>query len=162
MSLSQKIAAEVADLVRTCASPLAITAEEGPHRIVVPVGIATPVGIDCQGFDFAVTDRATLPLDDLKAWGQRLASRVTYLMEPLAVLEVDLPLGKALLRSAAPTLRDGKSHYYELLLTRGDRTSASLRRFVGDRAGGEQREAVPFVLTHDAIVKLVCDIVGTN
>ena len=107
-------------------------------------------------------ERAGAIQEDLRAWADRVADKATGLLEPLAVLEVDLPLGKALLRSAAPTLRDGKSHYYELLLTRGDRTSASLRRFVGDRAGGEQREAVPFVLTHDAIVKLVCDIVGTN
>ncbi|MSQ94174.1 MAG: hypothetical protein EXR98_06415 [Gemmataceae bacterium] len=107
-------------------------------------------------------DRGTPIKEELRAWSQRVAENATGLMEPLRVIEVDAPLGKALLRSDAPTLRGAKSHYYELLLTRTDRTSANLRRYIGNPVGGEKREAVPFVLTHDAIVKLVSDIVGTN
>ena len=58
--------------------------------------------------------------------------------------------------------RDGKSFYYELVLERSQRTYANLHRYRGDRQNGEKREAVPFVLTHDAIVKLVTDIIGAN
>ena|ERR1043166_5336687 len=100
--------------------------------------------------------------EDLHAWATRVANRVTGLIEPLKVVEIDQPLGKALLRSATPTLKDEKAYYYELLLERTSRTVANLRRFVGDRHGGDKREAVTFVLTHDAIVKLVMDIVGSN
>ena len=100
--------------------------------------------------------------EELPAWAARVAARVTGLIEPLKVVEVDTPLGKALLRSAAPTVKDGKSYYYELLLERSNRTVANLRRYVGDRTGGEKREAVAFVLTHDAIVKMVADFVGVN
>jgi hypothetical protein len=57
-----------------------------------------------------------------------------------------------------PSQRDGKVLYYELLLTRtDDRSSAALHRYAGQM--GERREARPFVLTHDAIVKLALDIV---
>ena len=100
--------------------------------------------------------------EELIAWATRVAQRVTGLIEPLKVVEVDQLLGKALLRSAAPTVKDGKSFYYELLLERRSRTVANLHRYVGDRTGGEKREAVAFVLTHDAIVKLVADVVGAN
>ncbi|MBI3759605.1 MAG: hypothetical protein HY269_07615, partial [Deltaproteobacteria bacterium] len=105
-------------------------------------------------------ERNTPIQEELHAWATRVAARVTGLMEPLAVIEVDQPLGKALLRSATPSVRDGKSLYYELLLERTSRSAANLRRYAADRSGGEKREAVPFVLTHDAIVKLVADIAG--
>jgi hypothetical protein len=100
--------------------------------------------------------------EELPAWAARVAARVTGLIEPLKVVEVDQPLGKALLRSAAPTVKDGKAFYYELLLERTSHTAANLKRFAGDRNGSEKREAVVFVLTHDAIVKLVADIAGAN
>ncbi len=100
--------------------------------------------------------------EELPAWAARVAERATGLIEPLKLIEVDQPLGKALLRSAAPTVKDGKSYYYELLLERTTRTVANLRRYAGGRNGGDRREAVAFVLTHDAIVKLVTDLVGAN
>ena len=103
------------------------------------------------------------PIDEkLPVWAARVAERATGLLEPLCVIEVDQPIGRALLRSETPTVNGGKSFYYELLLERTNRTVANLRRYAGDPVGGEKREAVPFVLTHDAIVKLVSDIAGTN
>lgn len=107
-------------------------------------------------------DRNAPIQEDLSAWAARIAECVTGLLEPLSLVEVDQPLGKALLRSQTPSVRDGKSHYYELLLERTSRTLANLRRFTADRQIGERREAVPFVLTHETIVKLVTDIVGSN
>src|SRR3954470_17221810 len=62
MSLSKKIAAEVDDLVKTCAPPLCVGASEGAHKIDLPVSLATAVGVECEGFDFHVNDRAELPL----------------------------------------------------------------------------------------------------
>ena len=97
--------------------------------------------------------------EELRAWADRVANQATGLMEPLRVLEVDAAVGTALLRSEAPAPRDGKVEYYELTLQRNARSSASLRRYVADRTGGA-RETVPFVLTHDAIVKLAGDITG--
>ncbi len=100
--------------------------------------------------------------EEVQAWATRIADRATGLLEPLVLLEADKALGKAVLRSETPTTQDGKTFYYELLLARTDRTSASLRRYAGDRTGADKREAVPFALTHDTIVKLVSDIAGAN
>jgi hypothetical protein len=97
------------------------------------------------------------PCADVRAWATRLADRVTGLLEPLRVLEVDARLQKAILRSDVPSQRDGKACYYELTLTP---TAASLKRFAGDRVNGEPRQVIAFVLTHDAIVKVVGDIVS--
>src|ERR1051325_8179261 len=47
--------------------------------------------------------------EDLPAWARRIAASVTGLIEPLRVLEVDQPLGKAVLRSIAPAIVEGKA-----------------------------------------------------
>jgi hypothetical protein len=99
---------------------------------------------------------------DLHVWATQIAERATGLIEPLKVVEIDQTLGKAMLRSAAPTVTDDKAHYYELLLERTHRSVAELRRYAADRLGAQKREAVPFVLTHDAIVKLAVDIAGAG
>lgn len=116
--------------------------------------------LSCALTELSVERNAPIQ-EDLSAWARRVAGSVTGLIEPLRVVEVDQPLGKALLRSAAPTVRDGKAFYYELMLERTSRSVATLRRYAGDRTGAK-RQAVAFVLTHDAIVKLVVDIVGVN
>ena len=45
-------------------------------------------------------------------------SRVTYLMEPLKVLEVDDQEGEVQIRSQSPTPRDEQRGYYEMRLFR--------------------------------------------
>lgn len=105
-------------------------------------------------------EKAGATREELRPWAERLAASATGLMERLRLIELDDAQAKALLRSDAPARKDGKAFYYELVLSRGDRSTASLRRFAGQH--GEKREAVAFTLTHDAIVKLVEDIVGGN
>jgi hypothetical protein len=117
--------------------------------------------LSCSLKELALARNAPIQ-EALPVWATRLAGRVTGLIEPLKIVEIDPSLGKALLRSEAPASDDGKAYYYELLLERTNRTSATLRRYAGDLIGVEKREAVPFVLTHDAVVKLASDIVGKN
>ena len=105
-------------------------------------------------------DRGTPVREELADWAARVAASATGLLEPLRVVEVDKPAGQALLRSEAPSLKDGKAFYYELVLERAERSRATLNRYAGQV--GAKREAVTFVLTHDAVVKLVIDIAGAD
>ena len=105
-------------------------------------------------------DKAAPVAETLPAWAARVADAATGLLEPLRLVEVDEPIGKALLRSDVPSMQDGKAFYYELVLERTTRSRATLHRYAGQN--GEKREAIPFVLTHDTIVKLATDIVGVN
>lgn len=93
---------------------------------------------------------------DVAAWAQRVAERTGGLMEPLAVIEVEPSLRQALVRSAVPTERDGKLYYYEVLLK--DHASALVRRFEASHDAGQKRQQVPFVLTNEALLKLVGDL----
>jgi len=159
MSLSRKIAAELDDLARTDASPRPLAAEDGGHTLCLPLKMATPVGIECDGLQFTVADRADLSLDDLRAWGTRLAAKLTYLMEPLAVLEADALGGEVILRSQAPTSRPGRRSYYEVRLRRTG--AMTLERVVFDETT-RQRRTVPCQFTNEVLERLVDDLVATS
>ncbi len=85
------------------------------------------------------------------------AERVTGLLEPLKIYEIDAGKSQALLRSATPTERGGEMHYYELTLT-GLHTADLKRYRAGKAAAG--RTATPFVLTHEAVAKVVGDLLS--
>jgi hypothetical protein len=91
----------------------------------------------------------------LQSWANGVASRVTGLLEPLQVLEIDVERNEALLRSNHPSRRSDNLFYYEVLL-KGTQ-AASVRRYQGNPGGG-RREQVPFVLTHEALAKFVRDL----
>jgi hypothetical protein len=102
---------------------------------------------------------APLADDDqlLEAHARRAASRVTGLLEPLRLIEVDRVRHVALLRSDAPPQKDNSVLYYEITF-RG-RNRVSVERFKAAKQSPSKRDAVPFVLTHEVLAKLVDDLV---
>ena len=86
---------------------------------------------------------------DVKTWASAAAQRVTGLLEPLKIVEIDNTRNEAQLRSETPTQRGDKRFYYELLL-RGNAT-AMLRRY-------QAREQTAFALTHEVLAKLAADV----
>jgi hypothetical protein len=158
MSLSKKIAAEVDDLVKTAVPAHRISAAEGPHEIDLPVGLATPVGIECSGFAFRVADRGELALDDLKAWGNRIAGRITYLMEPLAFHEADAVAQEVILRSNLPTRKPDRRSFYEVRLKNNGWLKFDRVSFLEE---GRTRQPVPCAFTNEVVERLVDDLVAT-
>lgn len=157
MSLSKKIAAEVDDLVKTSAPAICLTAVEGPHKIDLAVTQATSIGIDCRGFDFQV-DHRPMAIDDLKAWGNRIAKKVTYLLEPLAIHEADTQSNEVVLRSAAPSSKPDRRSFYEIRLK-----STGTLKF--DRVAyfeqARNRQPVSCQFTNEVVERLVDDLVAT-
>ena len=103
MSLSRKIAAALDENTKVHAPPCEVAVEEGPHRLALNLTAIDSVGVAFDSLDFATTSRSEWSSDALRAWGERLAGRVTYLMEPLKVLEVDAAGGEVHIRSQSPT-----------------------------------------------------------
>jgi hypothetical protein len=95
----------------------------------------------------------------LRSWAEQAAKRVTGLLEPLAVYEIDDARGEAILRSQAPTQRAGHLGYYEVLL-RGT-ASAMLRRYSARHQPGSHRQQVAFALTHEALAKVADDLTAS-
>jgi hypothetical protein len=92
----------------------------------------------------------------LGAWARAVADRVTGLLEPLKVVEVDVQRQEALLRSDEPAHRGEQLFYYEAIL-RGT-TEALVRRYKAVHQGNGKREQVAFALTNEALAKLVIDV----
>jgi len=101
-----------------------------------------------------VSPAASAPL---REQGEAIAERVTGLLEPLRLIEVDAEQGVALLRSESPAQREHAVAYYEVL--RHSDGTTRLCRYHASQAGGK-REQVAFTLTHEALAKLVGDLAG--
>jgi hypothetical protein len=153
--LSRKIAAAV----DTQVGPGAVTAADGPHRLTLQLNAASQVGVAFESLEFADEAAAGRTVQSLRAWGDRLAARLTYLMEPLVVLEVDAEAGEAELRSKSPSTREGVRSYYEVRLRRAG--TLELRRVAFD-AEDRSRRTVPCQLTREALERLADDLVDTT
>jgi hypothetical protein len=92
----------------------------------------------------------------LKAWGENIAGRVTGLLEPLRLLEVDGEQKVALLRSGKPGQRGEAVQYYEVRLTAGG--AATLQRFEASHQPETKRQQIEFALTHEVLAKLASDV----
>src|SRR5262245_51963897 len=120
------------------------SAGPGPHQFATALsdsGWTLSVTADqaeslgCRATELSVR-RAARPADAaaLTQWADRCARRVTGLLEPLRVIEVDVTRDEALLRSDAPAARGDDVSYYELLL-KGVH-AATLRRYRATKTAG--------------------------
>ena len=155
MTLSRKIADAVDSLPPGGPLPCPVEAEAGPSRLALNLTARGPVGIAFDGLDYASTDRLDLSSDALRSWGERLAARLTYLMEPLVVLEVDAQAGEVELRSQAPTPRGDRRSFYEVRLRREG--SLRLQRISFDEAT-RRRQVVPCQMTVEVLERLADDL----
>lgn len=158
MSLSQKIAAAVDARPASGALPCATSVEDGAHRLTLHLTAAGPVGLAFSALDFATSARNEWTPEALKAWGDRLAARVTYLMEPLVVLEHDVDGGEVELRSQSPTPRAQQRSFYEVRLNRAG--TLRLSRIAFSEAT-RQRTATDCQMTGEVLERLADDIVAS-
>jgi hypothetical protein len=114
--------------------------------------------LSCQLWDIAVQRKQPESADPaaMKNWAHAIADRVTGLMEPLRVLELDDVRHEAVLRSESTTQRNDKRFHYEVKLQ--GTQSATLRRFQAGVEPASKREQIPFTLTHETLGKFLDDV----
>lgn len=143
-------------------------AGEGRHavRLALPehgwtVGLTADRAdsVGCRLTQVEATRAEPVADDDaaLEAHARRAAGRVTGLLEPLRLVEIDRGRHVALLRSDAPPAKGDTVQYYEVRFAGRNRVTAE--RFKASKAGPAGRESIPFSLTHEALAKLVDDLV---
>lgn len=119
-------------------------------------------------------DSLAVALQQLKVWGdpgdaslEKLAAtigeRVTYLSEPLALIERDIERRQAQLRSRPPFVRDETIEFYEGQLMGeegGAQDTAVCFQLVRYRQpkGQRHRTRIPMTLTHEVFQHLVADL----
>jgi hypothetical protein len=158
MSLSKKIAAALDENTKAYVLPCTVTIEDSPNRLTLHLSSLDTVGLAFSTMEYANTSRTELSSDALKEWADRLTKRVTYLMEPLKVVEVDDKGGEVQVRSQSPTPRADERGYYEMRLFR--QGNLRMERFVFD-AGARQRRPTDCRLTREVLERLADDIVAS-
>lgn len=114
--------------------------------------------LSCLVWEMTLIRTAEPPVGlSLKTWAAAIADRVTGLMEPLKLHEVDGTRQEAVLRSEAPTQKGDALAYYEVVLH--NLTTAVVRRYTASKSQSG-RTQVAFALTHEVLAKLAGDIAG--
>ncbi len=112
--------------------------------------------VGCLVWELTLRRSQAPPNGGLPTWAERLPARVTGLLEPLVVVEIDAARQLAQLRSQTPLQREGKLFYYEVLLE--GTHQATVRRYEAAVNGNGQRTQVAFALTHEVLAKLAADL----
>ena len=155
MILSRKIDAAL-DGPEAGTLPCNVAVEDAGHRLTLRLTASGPVGLAFSSLDFATTARAEWTPAMLKSWGDRIAARVTYLMEPLVVLEQDALAGDVEIRSHAPTARGDGRAYYEIRI---DRAGALHLARVAFEESTRRRRPIDCMMTREVLERLVDDII---
>jgi hypothetical protein len=129
------------------------------HEVTAEVVESGPIGMRVRaltitrpdGNDHAVADDSP---ESSRQTAERLVDRITYLEEPLGILECDPEGDVVQIRSTPPNSQGGRSEYYELEVGSNRQT---LARF---RGGTGPREQIPFDLTRHSLRRIVRDMTG--
>jgi hypothetical protein len=89
----------------------------------------------------------------LQQIAEKLSARLTYLLEPIAPIEIDAAGCLVQLRSSPPQKDEGRTSYYELLVGRNGQITLS--RY--ERTAGTSRTIVPAHVTREVLLRLVAD-----
>lgn len=133
-----------------------LTVDDVPSGWRATVQADTVDSVGCRLLEVGVARLSPLPNPaPLPDRAEAVARRVTGLLEPLRLVEVDGSSEVAQLRSAAPAVKGETLAYYEVTLH--GHGAAQVARYESTQSAGK-RQQVPFTLTHEAIGKLVRDL----
>jgi hypothetical protein len=156
MTLADTLLEKLAELSPAAAVRRTLSFSDPATSTSVRVEVERLEAVGCELWEVGIACSAhPLQSVNLGAWAQRVADRVTGLLEPLKVVEFDNLRGQALLRSESPAQKDCDLHYYEVLLLKSG--AAGLRRYHATKSPGP-REQIPFAMTREALAKLVNDL----
>ena len=85
--------------------------------------------------------------------GEKLAARLTYLLEPIRPIEFDREQSVLQLRSSPPDRDEDSTSYYELVARRDG--TLSLCRYA--KKPGDVRRTIPVNVTREVFFRLVSD-----
>ena len=107
------------------AGPQMLTVDTEAGRLECQMAALDSIGCEFDRLALVPDRLAARFAEELKRLGETLASRLTYLLEPIGVVEFDPEGCVVQLRSIPPHKDDDKSSYYELLARRGGQLSLS-------------------------------------
>ena len=129
-----------------------LLAADGGLQVSVKIADSDRLGCLLEGLEMKGTGGLRLSLDPV-----RVEKEVTYLGEPLKIVELEKYRGKALLRSFPPRREKETVLFLELTIDREE--GLSLRRLAYDRSLGT-RSPAPIPVTRDTLERLLADLLS--
>ena len=128
------------------------------HRLRCQLSALDKLGCAFQMFEVRSDSLASASMDRLKELSEALSRRLTYLLEPISLVEVDADQRVVQLRSNPPQKDETGTSYYELLVASGGRLS--LRRYA--KSPGNPRQPIPAQVTREVFFRLVADFAAAG
>lgn len=151
MSLKSKLQSQLNR--RSMGGPQRIVVEDGALRLTCDLVDVHPLACQFERLAVATAQLAEASPDQLQALSDRLAARITYLLEPISPIEHDDEGCVIQLRSNPPQKEDDGTRYYELVVRRGG--ELALCRY--QKQPGQVRQVIPATVTQEVLLRLVGD-----
>ena len=151
MTIQMKFEQELAKLGSGAAATVAV--DDSPRRLNCDIVERNPLAVSFNQLRLATSELASAGAADLERIGKALADRLTYLMEPIAPIELDAQECIVQLRSAPPQRDDDGRSYYELIVRRGG--EIALARYC--KENGNARRQIPATVTREVLLRLAGD-----
>ena len=129
-----------------------ILAADGGLQVRLQLADQDRLGCLVERLEMKCTNGQSLKLDPV-----RIEKEMTYLGEPLRIIELEKYWGKAILRSFPPRMENGTVSFFEMVIDRSN--GLSLTRLAYDRYLGK-RSAIPIPLTRETLERLLADLVN--
>lgn len=134
--------------------PAVMAVHDSPRHLSCDVVERNSLAVSFNQLRLATDELASADAAKLERIGKALAGRLTYLMEPIAPIEIDAAACVVQLRSSPPQRDDDGRSYYELTVRRGG--EIALARFRKENGGARQQIAAN--VTREVLLRLVDDM----
>jgi len=125
-------------------------------RIEADLVAVDAIGCSFQTLGLSTAKLADTSLDELKTISDALISRLTYLLEPIGIVEADADRCSVQMRSNPPKKGEDETSYYELMVRRGG--DITLSRY--SKKSGQLRQIIPANVTREVLTRLADDFVA--
>jgi hypothetical protein len=125
-------------------------------RVEADLVAVDAIGCSFQTLGLSTSKLAGASIEELKAISDALTSRLTYLLEPIGLVEADADRCSIQLRSNPPQKGEDETSYYELMVRRGG--DITLSRY--SKKTGQLRQIVPAHVTREVLSRLADDFIA--
>lgn len=155
MSVKQQIVRQLQQFAAAGSGPFQLDESFPEGRLTAQIVAVDRLGCALESLALETPKLANKSIADLKALSSQLCAKVSYLLEPIALIESDADTCTTQLRSNPPAKEDDQTFYYEILVRRGG--SIALCRY--QKMPGDVRQTVGANLTHEVLGRLAADFV---
>jgi hypothetical protein len=134
-------------------NPETLSAEAAGQRLTLHLAELDSLACGFTSLEFESHALAGAGMEQLKRVAEKLAKRLTYLLEPISPIEHDAEHCVVQLRSNPPQRDEDRTSYYELLVSRGGRLC--LVRYA--KTAGGLRQPIACHVTREVLLRLVGD-----